>query len=213
MSLFLNYNSLVDQLKIAFNRNDRLFTDSIDLFISLGQRRIAPDLKILGLKNAITGNLYPGNNIIQKPNRWLNSVSFNIGIESDFADGDLQFKEILLRPRTFCEQYWPFPSKTNVPKYYSDGDYNNFIIYPTPDLNYSYNLYYYEFPVLINEIENSNFLTINAPELLFYSCCIDAAIIIQDSQRQIDFTNAYEKIKSSFSQEDMNRIKDEFSTY
>ena len=45
----------------------------------LGERRVARDLKILGLKVAITGNLITGDSVIQKPTRWLNDSSFNIG--------------------------------------------------------------------------------------------------------------------------------------
>jgi len=212
MSFVLTYTSLVTKIQEIFNRTDNVFLSNIPFWIALGQRRIAHDLKILGLKVSIDGTLTPSNNLIQKPTRWLNNASFNIGVSSQLdPTRRTTRKQILLRDRIFCEIYWPNPEIVGEPKYYADTNYNLWSVYPTPDVAYPYQLFYFQFPVFIDETTSTNFLTESVPELLVNSVCIDAATQIPDLERIPVFTQMYEKSKASLTEEDMKRIYDEFS--
>lgn len=207
MAQVLTYNSLVDTLQKYVERTDANFLSEIPLFIMLGERRVARDLKILGLKVYITDNLLIGQQTLQKPTRWLNNSTFNIGTKTDFNTR----KQIQQRSYEFCRMYWPDPTQTFEPKYYADYNYNFWLIAPTPDLAYPYEIAYYQTPVLIDEHNSTNFLTENAPEVLVYASLLETASYLKDDERVAVWAQYYDKAKASLGDEDRNRIYDSFS--
>ncbi len=207
MAFVLTYNSLTQAVQDYLERNDPRLVHEIPLFIMLGERRVARDLKILGLKVAITDTLLAGVSVAQKPNRWLNDSSFNIGTGDGFNT------RILLQQRSieFCRTYWPDPTKVGQPKYYaSDYNYNFWFLAPTPDLGYPYEILYYETPRFIDDTISSNFLTGNAPEVLLYATLLETASYLKDDERIPVWTDYYEKAKKNIGDEDKMRIYDAY---
>lgn len=207
MAFVLTYASLTDEIQKYVERTDPNFVSSIPMFIMLGERRVSRDLKILGLKVYITDNLIIGQQTLQKPTRWLNNSTFNIGTGTLFNTR----KQILQRSYEFCRIYWPDPTQTLEPKYYADYDYNFWLIAPTPDKTYPYEIAYYQTPTLIDEHNTTNFLTENAPEVLVYASLLETASYLKDDERVPVWTQYYEKAKASLGEEDRNRIYDSFS--
>lgn len=208
MAFVLTYATLTEAIKDYLERNDAALVDSIPLFMMLGQRRIARDLKILGLKVAITSNFIPNESVFAKPTRWLNDSSFNI------ATGENQQNRTFLLQRSYewCRLYWPDPTVTGTPKYYaSDYNYNFWFVVPTPDFSYPYEILYYETPQLISETVSTNFLTGSAPEVFLYATLLETASYLKDDERIAVWTNYYEKAKSALGEEDQRRIYDAFS--
>src|SRR5574338_623877 len=162
MAFVLTYDSLTSSVQDYLERNDATLVSQIPLFIMLGERRAARDLKILGLKLAITDNVIAGSSVLAKPARWLNDSSFNLGTGVGFNTRLF----LLQRSYEWCRTYWPDPTQTSTPKYYaSDYTYNFWFLVPTPDLTYPYEILFYETPQLIDQTVSSNFLTENALEL------------------------------------------------
>lgn len=208
MAFVLTYGTLTEAVKNYLERNDSALVDSIPLFIMLGERRIARDLKILGLKVAITSNFTPGESVFAKPTRWLNDSSFNIGIGAN--QNTRQF--LLQRSYEWCRLYWPDPTVTGTPKYYaSDYKFNFWLVCPTPDFAYPYEILYYETPQLISGTVSTSFLTGSAPEVFLYATLLETAAYLKDDERIAVWTNYYEKAKGALGEEDQRRINDAFS--
>lgn len=208
MAFVLTYDTLTAAVKDYLERNDSRLVDSIPIFIMLGERRIARDLKILGLKVAITDSFIPNTSVFAKPTRWLNDSSFNIGT------GPQQNTRVFLEQRSYewCRLYWPDPTQTDTPKYYaSDYNYDFWFVVPTPNVAYPYEIIYYETPRFIDEAISTNFLTVNAPESLLYATLLETASYLKDDSRVAVWTDYYERAKKALSDEDKKRIYDAFS--
>lgn len=212
MAFVLTYDSLTTAIKNYLERDDDALKDSIPIFIMLGERRAARDLKILGLKVAITDNLIKGQSVIKKPTRWLNDSSFNIGTNVGVSTGFNTRLFLLQRAYEWCRTYWPDPTQQGTPKYYaSDYNYDAWFLTPTPDIIYPYEIIYYETPRLIDDTISTNFLTGSIPEVLLYATLLETASYLKDDERIPVWTDYYEKAKKNVGEEDMRRIYDAYS--
>jgi hypothetical protein len=207
MAFVLTYDNLVTAVGNYLERSDSQFISEIPLFIMLGERRVARDLKILGLKVFITDNLIEDNQTLQKPTRWLNTSTFNIGT----GTGSNTRVQIQQRSYEYCRIYWPDPTKSSQPKYFSDYDFNHWLIAPTPDQAYPYEIAYYETPQLIDETNSTNFLTESAPDILIYATLLETASYLKDDERVPVWKQYYETAKAALTEEDMRRVYDGFS--
>lgn len=213
MSFVLTYNSLTTAVQNYLERNDANLVDQIPLFIMLGERRCARDLKILGIKVAVTDNLIVGDQVVAKPTRWLNDSSFNVGTNATPAAVGFNTR-LFLQQRSYewCRTYWPDPTQMATPKYYaSDYNYDFWFIAPTPDLTYPYEIIYYETPELIDAITSSNYFTGSAPEVLLYATLLETASYLKDDERIAVWTDYYQKAMKALSDEDIRRIYDAYS--
>jgi hypothetical protein len=212
MAFVLTYDSLTAAVQTYLERNDASLVANIPIFIMLGERRAARDLKILGLKVAITGDLIIDASVVQKPTRWLNDSSFNIGTNVGVATGFNTRLFLIQRSYEWCRTYWPDPTQTGTPKYYaSDYNYNFWFLVPTPDTTYPYEILYYETPQLIDDVVSTNFLTGNVPEVLLYATLLETASYLKDDERVPVWTDYYERAKKNVGEEDMRRIYDAYS--
>lgn len=212
MAFVLTYDSLTNSVKDYLERKDDTLISRIPLFIMLGERRAARDLKILGLKVAITDDLIVGESVVAKPTRWLNDSSFNIGTNVGVAAGFKTRTFLLQRSYEWCRTYWPNPEERGTPKYYaSDYNYNFWFLVPTPIETYPYEILYYETPAFIDETLSTNFLTGSVPEVLLYATLLETASYLKDDERVPVWTDYYEKAKKNVGEEDMRRIYDAYS--
>lgn len=211
MAFVLTYTNLVSTVENYLERLNTTFVLDIPLFIMLGERRVARDLKILGLKVFITDTFLIGQQVLAKPNRWLNSSTFNMGTNVGTATGFNTRVQIEQRSYEYARIYWPDPTQTAQPKYYADYDYNHWLITPTPDAAYPYEIAYYQTPVLIDEVNSTNFLTTNAPDVLIYATLLETASYLKDDERVPVWTQYYNVAKSALTEEDMRRVYDGFS--
>jgi hypothetical protein len=207
MAYVLTYSKLFTDIQDYVERKDPTFLSKIPLFIMFGERRIARDLKILGLKVFITDNLLVGQQTLTKPNRWLTTSTFNIGTGTNF-NVRVQIPQRLYQ---YCRMYWPDPTLTGRPKYYSEYEYDHWLIVPTPDKAYPYEIAYYEVPQLIDDTVSTNWLTEHSPDILLYACLLETASYLKDDERIATWRGLYEDAKKSLAEEDINRIYDGYS--
>ena len=72
-------------------------------------------------------------------------------------------------------------SVTGRPKYYAEFDSDSFIIAPTPDSNYTFELHYFYRPASLTAAgdSGSTWLSTNAPIALLYACLTEASIFLK----------------------------------
>lgn len=211
MAATLTYSSLVTAVQEYLERDDNHLVSQIPLFIMLGQRRIAHEFKILGLKIFITDTFAPGIAVLPKPSQWLNNATFNIGINEEGQTTFPTRVQVLQRGYEYCRMYWPNEEAVARPKYYCDYNFYNWLIAPTPDQAYPYEIAYFETPTLIDEVTQSNWVTQNIPEVLLYSTLLETASYLKDDERMQVWMAYYTAAKEAVSKEDQQRLVDNFS--
>lgn len=215
------YNKLTEQITAYANKkNSADFIAAIPFFIAMGQERIWRDLKTLGFESVEEIKAMEANKaIIEKPRLWNETLSIIYG------DTDSPFnKSKVLFPRSyeFCINYWPnanISDSDNPPLFYADhqliqggGDgspYEGIFISPTPDKAYMYQITYLtRVNPINNDGVNTNILTDHYPDLLFYSCFLEALIYLKDDQRMAVYQDLYKGALNSANELTNDRYTD-----
>lgn len=199
----MNYTTLASQIIAYANRGGSIeFAAAIPYFIEMGQQKIWKELNTTGFQKTTQLKKFKVNNaIIEKPADWQETISIIYGAEDNFF-----INNVVLFPRSyeFCINYWPninLSDAANPPLFYSDyqlGEenvkpYKNYLIVPTPDKQYNYQITYIGRPNLITNGNIENILTEYYPDLLFYACFLEALIYLKDDQRMPVYTKLYQE--------------------
>lgn len=197
----MTYNSLVDELQAFAEREDQVFIDEIPHIINRAENRIAAEARGLGFIRSITDDLVQGRSWIAKPARWRETVSIQLGTGAGFRT------RVILRQRSYeyCRTYWPNPSNTNVPKYYADWDYQHWLLVPTPDIDYPYEILYHERPEPLSSSVQMNWTTKHAPQLLLNAVLIETQLFLKRDDRLKAFQDEYDRALKQVEYEQLRR--------
>ena len=200
----MTYDSLTTDLTKYLERNDTAVVQQIPQFIMLAEFEIAQQIKTLGQQQVVESTMTVGNPIIQKPARWRKTTSMNLTTQS----GEIQ--PIYLRKYEYLRSYSPNVSSTDTPLYYADYNYDNWIVAPTPDFAYAFEVLYYERIQPLSSETQTNWLTQNAPNAMLYGTLLQAMPFLKNDQRQI-FQQKYTEAMQVLKQEDQLRVADRSS--
>ena len=129
-----------------------------------------------------------------------------------------------LQPRSyeFARTYWPFYNNTTraKPKYYvTHGQNNNNVrnnnpygyaiwgIHPTMDKTYNFDVIYRGIP-LFNADNSTNFLTQRWPDLLLYSCLIEACLFLDNEEKRAKYQSMFDQELATINDMNRNRSAD-----
>jgi hypothetical protein len=202
VSFALTYDSLVTTVLEYLERTDQATIDRIPTFITLCEFEIAQEIKTLGQQQVVQSNMEAGNAVLAKPARWRKTVSM-----SYFDPVSGTRKPILLRKYEYLRTYWPDPTSTSAPLYYGDYDYDHWLIAPTPDQAYAFEVLYYERIEPLSSSNQTNWLTRNAPNAVLYGTLLQAMPYLKNDQRQI-FQQKYAEAIQALKLEDVTRLAD-----
>jgi hypothetical protein len=197
----MTYDSLVENIQSYLERTDTATIDKIPLFIMLAEQVIASQIKFLGNLTVNTSNMVIGTSTIAKPARWHKTVSMNITV-----GGSRQ--PVLLRKYEYLREYWPSPTATGIPVYYADYDYSNWLIAPTPDVAYAFEVLYYERVQPLDSSNQTNWFTIYAPQALLYGSLLQAMPFLKNDERIPMWQAQYKLIMDTLMAEDKLRVAD-----
>jgi hypothetical protein len=184
--------------------SDPVVYEQIPRLINLAERRIARELKVQGFINVVTGTLLAGQSVYAKPDRWRDTVSMNIGTG---ASGNTR-KQLFTRDYEYMRRYWPDATQTSQPCFYGDYDYTHWLVAPTPDLPYSFEVLYYELPPLLSDDVQTNWLTEYAPQLLLYGTLLEATPFLKNDERIGTWQAYYDRAAQMLNGEDLAKILD-----
>jgi hypothetical protein len=204
------YTMTFDSLKVDLRRYlERGFTladdpyvyEQLPRLINMAERRIARDLKIQGFIVAVTTTLTNGVATYQKPNRWRDTISMTVSSGTSMTP-------VFTRSYEYCRNYWPDETETGQPEFYADYDYTHWLIVPTPDAAYDLEILYYELPALLDDAQQTNWLTEYAPNLLLYGALLEATPFLKNDERITTWQNFYQSAANALNQEDLKKITD-----
>ena len=184
--------------------SDPIVYEQIPRLINLAERRIARELKVQGFINVVTTTLNQGQSVYDKPDRWRDTISINIGTGATSSTR----KVLFTRDYEYLRSYWPDESQTSEPIFYSDYDYNHWLIAPTPDDAYPIEILYYELPPLLDDSTQTNWLTEYAPQLLLYGTLLEATPFLKNDERIGVWQQMYDRSAAMLNGEDLAKILD-----
>ena len=201
MAVVMTYDSLVEDIESYLERTDEATLEKIPTFIMLAEQVIASEIKFLGNLTVNTSNFVQGQAIVDKPARWRKTVSMNVTV------GGERFP-VLLRKYEYLREYWPDPAEESVPKFYCDYDYTHWLIAPTPDDDYSFEVLYYERIQPLDSSNQSNWFTQYAPQALLYGSLLQAMPFLKNDERIPMWQQQYDKVMAVLRNEDIIRMID-----
>jgi hypothetical protein len=198
----MTYDSLLVDLRRYLERgftqeSDQIVYEQLPRLITLGERRIARELKIEGFIRAVQTPLQVGVAVYLKPDRWRDTVSMTLNGVPIFA-----------RSYEYCRNYWPNEAQTGTPQFYADYDFQHWLLAPTPDAASTLEILYYEQPALLGEELQTNWLTEYAPDLLLYAALLEATPFLKSDERIQTWQALYDRAAQAISGEDLKRIMD-----
>ncbi len=197
----MTYTNLVSDIEKYLERTDTVTIERIPTFIGLAEQVLAADLKFLGNLTVATSTMVQGEAIIDKPARWRKTVSMNVTVAGER-------RPVLLRKYEYLREYWPDPADTDVPLYYCDYDYTHWLIAPTPDDDYAYEVLYYERVQPLDSSNQTNWFTQYAPQALLYGSLLQAMPFLKNDDRIPMWQQQYTAIVNTLKTEDVSRIGD-----
>lgn len=205
MAVAMTYDYLVNQIIMYLERTDEATVQMIPSFIMYAEQIIASELKFLGNLNVSTSQMVAGNPIIQKPARWHKTVSMNVTVNG-------KRQPIFLRKYEYLKEYWPDSTQTDIPLYYADYDYEHWIVAPTPNLNYNFEVLFYQRVQPLDETNQTNWFTVYAPQALLYGSLLQAMPFLKNDDRIPMWRAEYDKIMQTLKNEDIQRTGDRQTT-
>jgi hypothetical protein len=213
MATTMTFETLQQDVRRYLERGATLASDAvvyeqIPRLINLAERRIARELKVQGFIAVVSGSMVPGQSVYDKPDRWRETVSINFGSGPALANRTPLFTRVY----EYVRSYWPDESQTAQPLFYCDYDYTHWLIAPTPDQAYPFEIVYYELPPLLDDTIQTNWLTEYAPQLLLYATLLEATPFLKNDERIGTWQTYYDRAAAMLNGEDLAKILDRAST-
>lgn len=205
MAVTMTYTSLVADVTLYLERSDAQTIDQIPSFINLAESIISDELKILGQQQTVSTTLVQGDPTLQKPTRWRKTTSMNITVAGE------RFP-LLLRKYEYMRNYWPNPTQEDVPKFYGDYDFDHWFIAPTPSDDYAIEILYYEKIQPLDDTNQTNWFTINAPQAMLYGTLLQAMPFLKNDSRVQLWQALYDRAIQTLKLENDTRTIDRSAT-
>lgn len=208
----MNYNALILDLQTYMLRTDMPYLAKIPDIIGQGIIRIYNNAKDIGFELFYQpAPLAINQFVVVKPGDWRETTSFSVI--------DANNNKIFLQERTFeyCKTYLPNQNITGVPKYYCDtpvlannpvsDSYTNWTVFPAADGNYNVEILYLRLPLF--DIDNPvNFLTRRYPNLLLYSCLLEASLFLDNEEKRNKYEVMFSKELETINNMNIDRSTD-----
>lgn len=203
----MTFSSLKADVQQYADRSDSPFVDQIPKLVALAELRIATEVHALGYRKFGTTTFEAGQPVSQKPSSWRETVSISIGV----GTGQNEHKHIFYREYQYCRRYWPLSTQTGEPRYYSDYDFEHWLVVPTPDRDYASEVAYHERPIPLSEDVQQNWTTKYAPQLILYATLLEAQPFLMRPERTAEFQSLYDRAASAITNEEKRRLLDDAS--
>lgn len=203
----MTYASLVSEVTSYLNNTNAATVARIPDFIYQAQQKLAMACKTVGIENYVVSKFITGTSVYQKPAGWRRSLSINFGTGVNNNVRNVLFE----RKYDYLRVYWPDSTVVNLPKFYSDYGYSNFLVAPTPDDDYPFEFSYLELPQPITENIQTNWWTNYAPQVLLNAVLLEAMYFLQDDERIQVFKAVYDEGVQLINDQDTQRLLDRSS--
>ncbi len=209
MAYQMTYSSLLEDIRQYLDRgqvNDPTVYNQLPHIVAMAEKNISLQVKCLGFKRFVTSTFTNGVAVVAKPERWRETVSMNYGTGTGGNTRTVIYERGL---EYIQEAYWPDQTATGAPVYYADYDWNHWLIAPTPDSAYPFQVNYYELVQPLDETNQTNWLTQFAPQLLLYACLLECTPFLVADERIPVWQSMYQQCAAALMGQDQAQMVDQ----
>ena len=185
---------------------DFLSKTQIDTFITQAEQRIYNSVQLPLTRYNVTGQCTTGNKYLSAPLDWLSTYSLSVIHPVTNEQTYLLNKDV-----EFIREAYPDPDTAGTPNHYAIFDAFTFILGPTPDVDYFFELHYFAYPQSI-VTTNTSWLGTNFSSALLYGSLLEAYTFMKGEQDvQATYTARYNEALAMLKQ--LGEGKDRQDTY
>lgn len=168
------YATLKSTVQDYCETSESTFVNDLPTFIQEAEERILKNVELPVFRKNVTGTATASNTYLSTPSDFL--APYSLAVSSSGSYSYLLFKHV-----SFIRDYTPNPTTTGLPKYYALFDDTTFLLGPTPDSNYTFELHYKYRPASLTAGAESGttWLSDNAPDALLYGTLTEAATFLK----------------------------------
>jgi len=168
------YATLKTAIQDYMDNDETTFANNLDNFIKTTEEDILKNVELNFYRKNVTGTATSGNAYLGMPSDFL--APFSLAVISSSV-----YYYLLLKHPSFIRDYTPNASTTGQPKYYGEFDNDTFILAPTPDDNYSFELHYFYRPTSLTAgaSDGTTYLSTNMPNVMLSGSLLQAAIFMK----------------------------------
>jgi len=204
----MTYDSLIGDVQAYLERGgvtDATVYAQIPKMINLAERRLGREVKQLGQQTAATSTFTASSDVLDKPDRWRETISINVGTTTAGTTRQTLFP----RAYEFIRTAYPSPAaSTGVPKFYADYDFAHWVVAPTPSAALPFEAVYYANPAYLDATNQQNWWTDYAPDALLYGTLLEGAILLGSPTMRAEYGPMYDRALASLNGEEVRRISD-----
>jgi hypothetical protein len=168
------YATLKTAIQDYMDNDETTFANNLDNFIKATEEDILKNVELNFYRKNVTGTATSGSAYLGMPTDFL--APFSLAVISSSV-----YYYLLLKHPSFIRDYTPNASTTGQPKYYGEFDNDTFILAPTPDDNYSFELHYFYRPTSLTAgaSDGTTYLSTNMPNVMLSGSLLQAAIFMK----------------------------------
>lgn len=172
-----NYTSLVADTQTWMENTEASFVGSIDTFILNAETRLYRDLIIPQLEYEETGSLSSSSAFFARPSDLIALRYMTLEVNNEYQT------LVLIQEGTGLAWY-PSLTAMGVPLYYAVYDATRYRMFPAPDQNFPYHLYYRRKLPPLSDANQTNYLTDSLYDLLLAAVLCEASRFVIDDRAE-----------------------------
>ena len=168
------YATLKTAIQDCMENDETTFANNLDNFIKNTEEDILKNVELNYYRKNVTGTATSGSQYLGTPTDFL--APFSLAVINSSV-----YYYLLLKHPSFMRDYTPNASTTGQPKYYGEFDNDTFILAPTPDDNYTFELHYFYRPTSLTAgaSDGTTYLSNNMPNVMLAGSLLQAAIFMK----------------------------------
>ena len=186
----MNYAQLSSAIQAYTENTEADFVANIPVFVEQAEQRIYNSMQFPSIRKNVTGLVSPSTPYLGCPSDFLAVYSMAV------IDGTGAYEYLLNKDVNFIRQAYPVPSDTGIPRYYAlfgpqsgDAAELTFMLGPTPDVAYTVELHYYNYPTSITVAPFTSWLGDNFDSVLLYGSLVEAYTYMKGEQDMMALYN------------------------
>jgi len=192
------YSTLKTAIENYVDTSETTFVATLPTFILQTEERILKNVWLDNFKKNVTGTATSGTTYLAMPNDFLAPFSLATISTSNV------YNYLLLKQVSFMKSYKPVSTETGAPKYYAEFDSDSFILAPTPNANFTFELHYFYRPTSLTAGADSGttWLSQNAINCMLYGSLVEAGTFLKMDAAEIGgyeqrFQDALDRLRNT----------------
>ena len=201
----MTYSSLTQDLKDWMENDGTEFSNETDNFIGLAEQRIVRDIDPQAFTTSAYSSFNVNDRFVTKPTDAL-IIRHLLYLDSDSKRNFLEKKT-----DEFIYDYWPTSATTGTPKYWTDYNDTELLVAPTPSAALTIEMSYVQRLDTLSSSNTTNWLTINAQELLLFGSLMEACTFSKSREDLQIYSQRYKASVDSINNQTRRRRRDDYN--